>query len=342
MKMKHTLKLSASLCLLALTLNACTPLAQTLPTPNSSATASPMSSASPSTSPSATPSVNPNHTYALPLKVMSNGECQMGDQLRYEVLADGRFSFQADPTAPQQPGNTPEGLQVRLLSTTDLQDLNNLIQSIDLASQHANSKPIPEDAPQTLECRTVQNFSLQVSGKSETYDLNGRKFTHTEAYRNALTQLEQKLESLAQRYQTLGKQFYSLPLKVLVAKECDMGSYPRYSISDMGEFSWALENAQTLVAGPPPQQSRQLNSAEIAEVNAALNHTALLGHLLASEVIPSDAPQTEECRSIEKLELTVNGLLYSLESKGTRKYRLNENYLSGYEELQSLLARLAK
>lgn len=296
----------------------------------------------PTPDPSPSPSVQPNLNEALPLKVTGNGECDMGEQLLYEVLPAGLFRFQADPNAPVAPGGPQTGLQTRQLTSQELSELTNLVAELKLEKLRAESKPVPEDAPQTLECRTIKNFSLRVGNETKTYDLNGRKFVHTEAYRNALIKLDSHLKGLADRHQTVGKQLYTLPLKVNVEGECGLESYTRYELKANGAFTWALENAQTLVAGPPPVQSRTLSNGEIESVQKLLNSTALQGLFLQLEAIPADAPQTKECRSVEKLEVTVNGQNYLLEGRGTRKYRISEAYSKALGELQSLLERLAK
>ena len=296
----------------------------------------------PDPSPSASPSALPNANAALPLKVTGNGECDMGEQLLYEVLPAGIFRFQADPNAPVVPGGPQTGLQTRQLTSQELGELANLIAELNLEKLRAESKPVPDDAPQTLECRTVKNFTLMVQNQAKTYDLNGRKFVHTEAYRNALIKLDSHLKALADRHQNVGKQLYTLPLKVSVEGECGLESYTRYELKANGSFTWALENAQTLVAGPPPVQSRTLSNGEIETVQKWLNSTALQGLFLQLEAIPADAPQTKECRSVEKLEVTVNGQNYLLEGRGTRKYRISDAYSKALGELQSLLERLAK
>jgi hypothetical protein len=297
----------------------------------------------PTSDPSPSPSsVQPNGDEALPLKVTGNGECDMGEQLIYEVLPSGIFRFQADPNAPVVPGGPQTGLQTRQLTDIEHSELNVLLSELNLEKLRTESKPVPDDAPQTLECRTIKNFSLRVGNETKTYDLNGRKFVHTEAYRNALIKLDTHLKALADRHQTVGKQLYTLPLKVKVEGECGMDSYTRYELKANGAFTWALENAQTLVAGPPPVKSRTLSNGEIETVQKWLNSTALQGLFLQLEAIPADAPQTKECRSVEKLEVTVNGQNYLLEGRGTRKYRISEAYSKALGELQSLLERLAK
>ncbi|MBT9544176.1 MAG: hypothetical protein IV090_02170 [Candidatus Sericytochromatia bacterium] len=296
----------------------------------------------PTPDPSPSPSVQPNLSEALPLKVTGNGECDMGEQLLYEVLPAGLFRFQADPNASVTPGGPQTGLQTRQLTSQELSELTNLVAELKLEKLRAESKPVPEDAPQTLECRTIKNFSLRVGNETKTYDLNGRKFVHTEAYRNALIKLDTHLKTLADRHQNVGKKLYTLPLKVNVEGECGLESFTRYDLKANGSFTWALENAQTLVAGPPPVQSRTLSNGEIESVQKLLNSTALQGLFLQLEAIPADAPQTKECRSIEKLEVTVNGQNYLLEGRGTRKYRISEAYSKALGELQSLLERLAK
>lgn len=296
----------------------------------------------PTPDPSPTPAEQPTGISALPLKVTGNGECDMGEQVLYEVLPAGLFRFQANPNAPVSPTGSQSGLQTRQLTRSELMGLEQLLAELNLEALRAESKPVPDDAPQTLECRTIKNFTLQVQNQAKTYDLNGRKFSHTEAYRNALNKLESHLKGLAERHQSTGKTLYTLPLKVNVEGECGLDSYTRYEAQANGTFSWALENAQTLVAGPPPKQSRTLSNKEIESLQSQLNSLALQSLFLQLEAIPADAPQTKECRSVEKIEVMVNGQTYLLEGRGSRKYRISDAYSKALGELQNLLERLAK
>jgi len=275
----------------------------------------------------------------LPLKLEAQGECEMGTQLRYEVSRDGRFSYL--PDAESAGGNSNQ-VQVRHLSNQDLLALNDLLQSLNLSQLRASSVPVPEDAPQTMECRTIQNLSLNVSGQTQVFDRNGRKFSHSQAYLKAFDQLIDHLNTLQKKYAYLGRETYALPLRVLVEGECGLESYPRFALSADGHFSWAIENAQTLVAGPPPQASKQLSPAEIASVTAFINQKDLLKLALESEPIPPDAPQTKECRSIEKIELSIDGQTHTLEGKGSRNYHHSEVFLTALKELSELLSRLSK
>lgn len=296
------------------------------------------------TQPAPTPTSSPAVTTssALPLMASHYQECEKTTQTVYEVWPDGRFIFNPDPTATVPPGGVPEGLQTRHLSQDDLRAFNLLLTNLNLPKLFESSQPIPADTPQTEECRTILNYTLQVNGKPVTYDRNGRQYSHTSIYREALEKLAQQLQILQKRYQFAGKQLYTVPLKVRTEGECGLNSYTRYEVKDTGEFIWALEKAQTLVAGPPPVQSRQLSEKEQDDLKSLLNRLALLGLALQSEPIPADAPQTKECRSVEKIELMVNGQMHTLDGRGSRRYRHNETYTQALAELQIYLENLSK
>lgn len=160
------------------------------PTPTPTPTATPSSSPSPSPTPSPV-----SYDYDLPLTAIAKPECEGKDQLLYDISASGRMRYYPGDYNPFGDGPTLS-LQERQLSGTERQNLDALLEEIDIAKQFEASTPVPDDAPQTAECRTVLEYSLQVNGQTKTYDANGRKFSHTQAYRDALEKLRLRLEAL--------------------------------------------------------------------------------------------------------------------------------------------------
>ncbi|MGV3524923.1 MAG: hypothetical protein ACO1RX_11900 [Candidatus Sericytochromatia bacterium] len=295
------------------------------------------SAASPSPAPSAFPTAAPAASYALPLKVQAEGECGLPSYTRYEVLADGTFRYtlpQADLTE-----NAAPPTQSRSLSAAEKQALEQLLASADLAAKAAADTPVPDDAPQTMECRTVSIVSLEVSGQTRSFDANSRKLQHSEAYRQAMQQLLEKLETLTTAPPST--ELYTLPLKVSLVGECGLPSFTRYEVTADGRFTWTREDWPTLVAGNPPIESRQLSTTERNRILAAVKALDPLTQASHSEAVPADAPQTKECRTVTLYHFTSKGQSTSFEGEGTRKFRHSQALLDGLSDLQKLLFELS-
>lgn len=161
------------------------------PAPTSSPTSGPTASPMPTASPAA------SYSYTFPLTATARPECGGTEQLLYEVRSDRTFRYYPGDYNPFSDEPTQQLVQ-RQLSQLEFDQLKALIEQADLARKFENSTPVPEDAPHTDECRTVLEFALQVNGETRTYDANGRKYNHTQAYRDAADSLRQRLQELSQ------------------------------------------------------------------------------------------------------------------------------------------------
>lgn len=294
-------------------------------------------SPSPSAVPSEAPSAAPVTSYALPLKVQAEGECGLPSYTRYEVLADGTFRYtlpQADITE-----NTAPATQSRSLSAAEKQELQQLLNTADLAAKAQADTPVPDDAPQTMECRTVSIVSLEVAGQTRSFDANSRKLQHSDAYRQAMQQVLDKLEALTAT--PASTEVYTLPLKVTLNGECGLPNFTRYEVTADGRFTWTREDWPTLVAGNPPTESRQLSTTERNRIVAAVKALDPLTQASHSEAVPADAPQTKECRTVTAYHFTSKGQTTSFEGEGTRKFRHSQALLDGLADLQKLLFELS-
>lgn len=283
------------------------------------------------------------YRYELPLTLKAEGECGLPNYTRYEILADGTFRYAKESPDPMQQ-NAP-ALTERKLTDTERSALNTLLADVDLAAKAEADTAVPDGAPTTMECRTVNVLNLNVNGQSRSFDQNGRKLNHSEAYRTAYTRLLDQLQSLQQALQTpptTGVQYtYALALKVRLDGECGLPDYTRFEIASSGNFIWTREDWPTLVAGNPPTQSRQLTAAEQAQVVTRLNEIDLLEQAALSEVLPADGPQTKECRTVTVYDLTADNAGKSFEGEGTRKFRHSKELLAKLAGLQKLLYELS-
>lgn len=327
--MKIVLLLSASLLL-----GACQnlpPANQPTPSPSASSSASPTPSASPVAS----------HVYALPLKVSLAPECSDEEMFtQYEVLADGTFRYPTAPEAPnlfQEPGNLP--LSTTKLTQAQLDGLKAILMNQDLEKAFAATTPVPADAPQTAECRTVSILEVNVDAANKSYALNGRARNTTEDYRNRWQAIRTHLEGLADtaRVSTpipTEPEYAFPPLRFEVEGECDMGTRTLYEIEGLGQFkAYDAEGKVTT--------DRALTAEEQTRLRTALNEADLNTRLENSETVPADAPQTRECRMIEKVTLPVYGVPKTFD-RNSREYSHTEAYIAGFNAVKAVLEDFAQ
>ncbi|MGV3524937.1 MAG: hypothetical protein ACO1RX_11970 [Candidatus Sericytochromatia bacterium] len=293
--------------------------------------------ANPSPNPSASAPVAGAYSYALPLKVTAAPECGEAEQLMYEVQSNGSFRFYPGDYNPFA-GEAAAPLQQRTLSATELQGLKDLLTQADVAKHFEASTPVPEDGPQTMECRTVKMYSLQVNSKEKTYDANGRAFSHTQAYRDALSQIESRLETLAggstpapSASAGTSSPHYGLALRLFQEPECeDTGAVQvEYEVTAAGDLMGNGKN-------------RPLGRQEILELDMLLKELDLVTQYQAQEKVSDDAPQTADCRTIEKLTLDVDGSNQTIEGRRTREIVASQSYLDAIEQLRSKLKELSE
>lgn len=327
--MKIVLLLSASLLL-----GAC----QNLP-PANQPTPSPSAPSSATPSPSASPVAS--HVYALPLKVSLAPECSDEEtSTQYEVLADGTFRYPTATEAPnlfQEPGNLP--LSTTKLTQAQLDSLKAILMNQDLEKAFAATTPVPADAPQTTECRTVSILEVNVDAANKSYALNGRARNTTEDYRNRWQAIRTHLEELAtaERNSTpiSTEPLYGFPpLRFEVEGECDMGTRTLYEIEGLGQFkAYDAEGKVTT--------NRALTTQEQSRLRTVLYTADLNGRLEDSEIVPADAPQTRECRMIEKVTLPIYGVPKTFD-RNSRAYNHTSDYSEGFNAVKAVLEDFAK
>jgi hypothetical protein len=200
--MQRLMSLSLLLCL-SLPLMAC---GGNFPAVNPQPSASPSAqpSAKPTAKPSAAPSTEPSipasqAKYSLPLTLKSEGECDMPNVTSYQVTPEGKMTY-LDDVALAKPGE-PLPTVTRQLTEKELMDLIVLIENLDFVALKAKSQAVPDDAPQTMECRSVEILEIQHAGEKAAYDRNSRKLRHSEAYLAAFEQVKERLSALKTAHQ---------------------------------------------------------------------------------------------------------------------------------------------
>lgn len=296
--------------------------------------------AAPGTGPSSNPSASAPqgaYSYTLPLKVTAAPECGEAEQLIYEVQSNGTFRAYPGDYNPFG-GEAPASLQERTLSASELQGIKDLMTQADIAQKFEASTPVPEDGPQTMECRTVKIYTLQVNNQEKAYDANGRKFSHTQAYRDALGQIEARLEALAAGSTPVPSAsagaeapHYGLALRLFQQPECEGTGETQveYEVTAAGDLIGNGKN-------------RPLARQEIQELDVLLKDLDLVTQYQAQEKVSDDAPQTADCRLIEKLTLDVDGVNQTIEGRRTREVVPSQAYLDAIEQLRAKLKELSE
>jgi hypothetical protein len=172
------------------------------PQPSGSPSAKPTAkpTAQPSALPSAAPGISDSQAkYSLPLTLKSEGECDMPNVTAYQISPEGKMTY-LDDLALVQPGE-PMPTVTRQLTDKELIDLIVLIENLDFVALKAQSQPVPDDAPQTMECRSVEILEIQHAGEKAAYDRNSRKLRHSEAYLAAFEQVKERLSALKTAHQ---------------------------------------------------------------------------------------------------------------------------------------------
>jgi len=257
--------------------------------------------------------------YSLPLKVSVDGECDLGNQVLYEISPDGNFAIVSEDKASKP--------IVKKLSRTQLNILLGLLKDLNLNQLAKKDQRIPADAPQTDECRSVKSFILDVNGKQQSFSLNDRKSTHSDEYKKALKKIEELLELLKndkplkefaeyanspnkpteQPESSNKKAFdlkysYGIPIKISLLNECARMAFPsRYlnEISATGVLSYF---------GPDDRiVEKKLTDFELRDLQNLMFdlNIALLAE--KDQPVPPGTPQTEECRNIKEVTMQVNG-----------------------------------
>lgn len=277
------------------------------------------------------------YRYALPLKIEAQQECGGDTYLRYELSPEGRFRYLiAEPAYTDDTASSP-GYDSRQLTAAEMSELTALLSKINLAKAVQDSTPIPADAPQTMECRTIETLTIQVNDSPRRFDYNGRNYSHSEAYLTGFRELQDMLARFQSVKPPVTDGVYSLPLKISLRGECGLPEYSRYKVAEDGLFTWALEDVPTFAPGNPPMASRYLTEAERANLLAFLNRTELIARFQRSEPIPADAPQTKECRSIVVYDLTADGATQTFEGEGSRLWQHSDYLLADLKTLQQIL-----
>lgn len=330
----HIMKISLLLttCLL---LGACQnlpPANQPNPNPTASSSAAPIPSESPTTT----------NAYALPLSLSLAPECSGGSEMftQYEVLADGTFRYPTAPEAPnlfQEPANLP--LSTTQLTQAQQDSLKATLMAQDIEAAFQATTPVPADAPQTTECRTVSILKLDVNAETQSYALNGRARNTTEDYRTRWQAIRTQLEGFAEAARAntpipTEPQYAFPPLRFELEGECGMGTRTLYEIEGLGQFKAYDAEGNTTT-------DRALTAEEQTRLRTALNAADLNTRLEDSEVVPDDAPQTRECRMVEKVTLPVYGVPKTFD-RNSRDYNHTEAYVDGFNAIKAVLEDFAK
>ncbi|MFN8575734.1 MAG: hypothetical protein U0354_02640 [Candidatus Sericytochromatia bacterium] len=134
------------------------------------------------------------YAYSIPLKISTNNECSgiLSERVLYEVNSDRTFNYIVSE-------NDLSKTASRKLTDSEFNQLKETLRLADISTLSESDVKVDSTAPQTRECRTIENYQLLVNGASKTYDKNGRQYSHTKAYLDALINIKNKLVELAMK-----------------------------------------------------------------------------------------------------------------------------------------------
>lgn len=134
------------------------------------------------------------YSYSIPLKISTNNECSgaISERTLYEINSDRTFNYIVSE-------NDLSKTSSRKLTESEFNQLKETLRTADISTLSESDVKVDPNSPQTKECRTIENYQLLVNGSSKTYDKNGRQYTHTQSYLNALMTIKEKLVELAMK-----------------------------------------------------------------------------------------------------------------------------------------------
>lgn len=132
---------------------------------------------------------------------------------------------------------------------------------------------------------------------------------------------------------------YDLPLKLTAKDECGGNSKTLYEIKD-GIFTYNLN--EEVFGGTELSndlQTRKLTDEEINVVKKLLDEVSIASLAEKDLQLPTDGPQTLECRSIEGLTIMVNGQEKFFQ-KNERAVKHTQEYIDGLTKIKQVLSDL--
>jgi hypothetical protein len=134
------------------------------------------------------------YAYGFPLRISTNNECSgsISERVLYEVNSDRNFNYIVSE-------NDLSKTSSRKLTETEFNQLKDLLRTSDIASLSLSDTKVDPNSPQTKECRTIETYQMLVNGSAKNYDKNGRQYTHTMTYLDALKKVKEKLIELSMK-----------------------------------------------------------------------------------------------------------------------------------------------
>lgn len=258
-------------------------------------------------------------------------ECGTSSSTKYEINSRAEFTYNQNPL-------DPNAKKMRKLQRHELQNFQSVLRNIDIFNLSRQDKPIPEDAPQTSDCRMIETIELKLTGSKRIFDKNGRRKTHSEAYLEGFKSLEQHLQKLID-FKPIEKNQYQLPLTVEAKGECNLGDKFLYQIDNEGLFTFTPNSQQFIDAQAPVIQSHKLADSDLSDFKQLLKDIDLAKLAIADKKTPDDAPQTKECRSVHLFRIGVNGSEKTFDHN-SRELTHSQAYLKAIESLTLRLENL--
>ena len=129
--------------------------------------------------------------YEFPLRLTLDGECKLGTKTKYEIDSKGIFTYSLDDDLANPVKNG-----TKLLSDFELNQVKELLTSLDLSKLAEQDTKVAPSTPTTADCKIIKNFRVRFKNVDRVFDINSRAVTHSEDYNRAGASREKTLETL--------------------------------------------------------------------------------------------------------------------------------------------------
>ncbi|MBC7473639.1 MAG: hypothetical protein H7263_05060 [Candidatus Sericytochromatia bacterium] len=132
---------------------------------------------------------------------------------------------------------------------------------------------------------------------------------------------------------------YDLPIKFSVKDECSNNSKDLYQIKD-GNFSYNLnEDVFSGLNTENDLHTEKISQGDSDGLKRLLNENDISSSADQDIKLPTDGPQTTECRAIDSLTVNVNGK-DTVFARNDRNVRHNQKYLDSFNNIKNKLIEL--
>lgn len=266
---------------------------------------------------------NVKNKYDLPIELNTFHECEDKTEKVYKIDKELNFEyFENEKSNKFKISDNDKKILMDLLLKNDLYELNK------------KSEKIPENAPQTEECRSISQLNLILENKNNLFELNDRKLYHTKEYNEAFNNIKNKLDEIRKNNSnSVSSNTYSLP--IIYKEEMELNG-KMHEIKIDKDYNLEVFNIDQKT------KKTKINKEDIDIIIKKLQEQNIDKLFEKSEKVPDDAPQTKELRTIMSLTLNFNNSEKFYDRNG-RKYIHTEEYINAFDnivkEIKSIISK---